>query len=76
MNPAAGHHRYNTIVGQPKGAAPGSVYNGIIRWGPTTDQPLFDLIEQGTPRYACNEPWIPHNSYWLFAMTELAAIGA
>ena len=76
VNPAAGHHRYNTIVGQPKGAAPGSVYNGIIRWGPTTDLPLFDLIEQGTPRYACNEPWIPHNSYWLFAMTELAAIGA
>jgi hypothetical protein len=76
VNPAAGHHRYNTIVGQPRGTAPGSVYNGLIRWGPDVDLPLFDLIEQGTPRYACNEPWIPHNSYWLFAMTELAAIQA
>jgi hypothetical protein len=74
VNPVAAHHRYNMIVGQHQGAVDGSVYNGIVRFDAATDIPLWDLIPHGTPRYECNEPWIPHNSYYLFAMSELAAV--
>jgi len=74
VNTATAHHRYNTIVGQPQGAVPGSVFNGIVRFNAATDLPLWDLMEQGTPRYQCNEPWLPHNAYYLLAATELATI--
>jgi len=76
VNTATAHHRYNTIVGQPQGAVPGSVFNGIVRFNAATDLPLWDLMEQGTPRYQCNEPWLPHNAYYLLALTELATICA
>jgi len=74
VNTATAHHRYNTIVGQPQGAVPGSVFNGIVRFNARNDIPLWDLIEQGTPRYQCNEPWLPHNAYYLMAVSELGAI--
>ncbi|HQE61092.1 MAG TPA: glycoside hydrolase family 9 protein [Candidatus Latescibacteria bacterium] len=74
VNTATAHHRYNTIVGQPQGAVPGSVFNGITRFRPECDVPLWDLLEKGTPAYECNEPWIPHNAYYLLAVTELAAV--
>lgn len=74
VNTATAHHRYNTIVGQPQGAVPGSVFNGIVRFNAANDLPLWDLLPQGTPRYQCNEPWLPHNAYYLLAVTELATI--
>jgi hypothetical protein len=74
VNTATAHHRYNMIVGQPQGAVPGSVFNGITRFNPKSNLPLWDLIEQGTPAYECNEPWIPHNAYYLLAVTELATV--
>ncbi len=74
VNSPTAHHRYNMIVGQPQGAVPGSVFNGIVRFNAANDIPLWDLIPHGTPRYECNEPWLPHNAYYLFAVSELARI--
>ncbi len=71
---SASHHGYSTIAGHPEGAPPGSVLNGIVRIEPGSDLPLLDLVEQGIARYQTNEPWLPHNAYYLFALTELATI--
>ncbi len=68
------HHRYNMIPGRHRGAVPGSVVNGIVRFDQSHDIPLLDLIPQGTPRYECNEPWLPHNDYYLLAVSELARV--
>jgi len=73
-NVPAGHHGYSTIPGRSSGLPPGSVLNGIVRFDARTDLPLLDLVEQGIARYQTNEPWLPHNAYYLLAMTELSAI--
>ena len=74
VHTATTHHRYNSIPGQPQGSPDGSVFNGIVRFNAKYDIPLWDLLPQGTPRYQCNEPWLPHNAYYLLAVTELATI--
>ena len=74
IHTATTHHRYNSIPGQPQGSPTGSVFNGIVRFNAANDIPLWDLLPQGTPRYECNEPWLPHNAYYLLAITELANV--
>lgn len=81
-NPAAYHNRYRAMPGNIRGAIPGCVPNGIIRQKPTInapgpDAPWFDLteptLEEGNADYASNEPWIPHNAFYLLASSELQA---
>lgn len=64
------HHRYNAIPGNPRGAVPGAVINGITRAWPDHDRPWLDLHPEPRADYQANEPWLPHNNRWLF----LAAI--
>ncbi len=60
------HHRYNAIPGNPRGAVPGAIINGITRAWPDHDRPWLDLHPEPTADYQTNEPWLPHNNRWLF----------
>ncbi len=60
------HHRYNTIPGNPRGAVPGAILNGITRAWPDHDRPWLDMHPEPNPDYQSNEPWLPHNNRWLF----------
>jgi hypothetical protein len=50
------HHRYNTIPGNPRGAVPGALLNGIIRAWPHQDRPWLDLNPEPNADYHSNEP--------------------
>ncbi len=75
------HHRYGGIPGNKRGAVPGAIPNGICREpveidgkkGEGVDKPFIDLQFRGTgkARYETNEPWLPHNAYYLLALSEL-----
>ncbi len=60
------HHRYNAIPGNPRGAVPGAILNGITRAWPDHDRPWLDMHPEPNPDYQSNEPWLPHNNRWLF----------
>ncbi|TKJ32811.1 MAG: hypothetical protein CEE38_22260 [Planctomycetes bacterium B3_Pla] len=60
------HHRYNALPGNPRGAVPGAVLNGITRAWPDHDRPWLDMHPEPNPDYHSNEPWLPHNNRWLF----------
>jgi hypothetical protein len=63
------HHRYNTIPGNPRGAVPGALLNGIIRAWPHQDRPWLDLTPEPNADYHSNEPWLPHNNRWVLLMS-------
>lgn len=63
------HHRYNAIAGNPRGAVPGAVLNGITRAWPDQDRPWLDLHPEPNADYQPNEPWLPHNNRWLFLIS-------
>jgi hypothetical protein len=63
------HHRYNSIPGNPRGAVPGALLNGIIRAWPHQDRPWLDLTPEPNADYHSNEPWLPHNNRWLILMS-------
>ncbi len=63
------HHRYNTIPGNPRGAVPGALLNGIIRAWPHQDRPWLDLSPEPNADYHSNEPWLPHNNRWMILMS-------
>jgi hypothetical protein len=63
------HHRYNAIPGNPRGAVPGALLNGIIRAWPHQDRPWLDLTPEPNADYHCNEPWLPYNNRWLMLMS-------
>ncbi len=63
------HHRYNTIPGNPRGAVPGALLNGIIRAWPHQDRPWLDLTPEPNADYHCNEPWLPYNNRWMQLMS-------
>jgi len=75
------HHRYGGIPGNERGAVPGVIPNGICREpievnGKKTegeDKPFIDLEFRGggIAKYETNEPWLPHNAYYLLALSEL-----
>ena len=71
VNPAVYHHRYNAIPRRERGAVPGCVPNGIVRMSVDKDAPRFDLRSSGRPDYQSNEPWLPHNSFYLLAASSL-----
>lgn len=66
---AAYHHRYNTIPGNPRGAVPGALINGMVRPWPHTDRPWLDLVAEPNADYHSNEPWLLHNNRWLWLAT-------
>ncbi|NOS71583.1 MAG: glycoside hydrolase family 9 protein [Verrucomicrobia bacterium] len=63
------HHRYNAIPGNPRGAVPGAILNGIIRAWPHQDRPWLDMSPEPNADYHCNEPWLPHNNRWMILMS-------
>ena len=63
------HHRYNTIPGNPRGAVPGALLNGIVRSWPHQDRPWLDLTPEPNADYHSNEPWLPHNNRWLLLLS-------
>jgi len=62
------HHRYADIPGHPRGAVPGTIPNGIIRDRSGADRPWFDFTSTTVPYFASNEPWLPHNAYYLLML--------
>ncbi len=72
------HNRLCWQPGNWRGAVPGAVANGIARehsLGPSFDYPYYDLtpstMEFGGASYETNEPWLPHNCYYLLAAANL-----
>ena len=63
------HHRYNALPGNPRGAVPGAVLNGITRAWPDQDRPWLDMHPEPNADYQPNEPWLPHNNRWLFLVS-------
>ena len=63
------HHRYNTIPGNPRGAVPGALLNGIIRPWPYQDRPWLDMTAEPNADYHSNEPWLPYNNRWMMLMS-------
>lgn len=63
------HHRYNTLPGNPRGAVPGALLNGIVRAWPHQDRPWLDMTPEPSADYHCNEPWIPYNNRWMILMS-------
>ncbi|UCD51792.1 MAG: glycoside hydrolase family 9 protein [Phycisphaerales bacterium] len=63
------HHRYNALPGNPRGAVPGAVLNGITRAWPDHDRPWLDMHPEPNADYQPNEPWLPHNNRWLFLVS-------
>jgi len=62
------HHRYDSIPNGKNGNVPGAVANGITRKMPDSDVPYLDL--EGNS-WQTNEPWLPHNAYFLLALSAL-----
>jgi hypothetical protein len=64
------HHRYDAIPNGRNGNVPGAIANGIVRRSMTEDAPYLDLEGNW---WRTNEPWLPHNAYFLLALSELDA---
>ncbi|MHA1700632.1 MAG: glycoside hydrolase family 9 protein [Promethearchaeota archaeon] len=82
FNPPKYHNRAEYVPGNPRGAVPGCVPNGIVRRGKDRNDPIyekdlpyFDLAAVTpiymTPDYTCTEPWLPHNAYFILALNAL-----
>jgi len=68
FNPPRYHHRYDSVRNRNRGAVPGAICNGIVRANPGSDVPRFDTTGNN---HHTNEPWLPHNAYYLLAISEL-----
>ena len=68
---APSYHQRLTFAGVARGAVPGSVVNGITYRGPGDDRPYFDMSGIDIPSFESNEPWLPHNTAYLAALTAL-----
>ncbi len=72
------HHRYAYIPGNPRGAVPGAIINGII--SDDDGQPFLNLnsadgtyIQDHLASASSNEVWLPHNIHYLYAISALYA---
>jgi hypothetical protein len=63
------HHRYDQIPNGQNGNVPGAIANGIVRLTMEEDVPYLDLEGNW---WRTNEPWLPHNAYFLLALSELS----
>jgi hypothetical protein len=62
------HHRYDQIPNGRNGNIPGAIANGIVRRTTNEDIPYLDLEGNW---WRTNEPWLPHNAYYLLSLSEL-----
>ena len=67
------HHRY-AFAGIPRGAVPGGVVNGVTWRDVGDDRPFVDMSGVDIPAYEPNEVWLPHNTAYLNAITQLKSI--
>ncbi|HUS57867.1 MAG TPA: glycoside hydrolase family 9 protein [Planctomycetota bacterium] len=67
FNPPKYHHRYDSVPHRQRGAVPGTICGGIVRKSPAEDVPKFDT--SGNDLHS-NEPWLPHNAYFILAVSE------
>ena len=67
-NPQFYHHRYDKLPGHSNGAVPGAIPNGLTRESIDSPEPRFDILGNS---YETNEPWLPHNCFFLLTMSEL-----
>jgi len=67
------YHQRLTFGGVPRGAIPGSVVNGITWRDVYDDRPYFDMSGLDIPSFQSNEVWLPHNTAYLAALTNLYA---
>jgi hypothetical protein len=76
------HHAYTGnsrrklagIPGQERGAIPGAIPNGVCRPEGHLDRPFvffgtITTLPPAPPPYGTTEPWLPHNAYYLQAIT-------
>ncbi len=77
-NPPIYHHRYAYIPGNPRGAVPGAIINGII--SDAEGQPFLNLnsaegtyIQDHIASASANEVWLPHNLHFMYAISALYA---
>lgn len=55
---------------EPRGAVPGAIPNGFCRQSAGQDRPWFDLHRPPrTVSYHTSEPWEPHNSFFILAIS-------
>ncbi len=66
------HHRYDQIANGKNGRVPGAIPNGITRQRADVDRPYLDLEGKSWPT---NEPWLPHNAYYLLVLSERESRG-
>ena len=69
VNLPAYHHRYFMIKDNPRGAVPGSVVNGITSRDAYHDLPYVDWDPFPLADFESNECWLPHNSYYILALS-------
>lgn len=62
------HHRYDQVPNGKNGNVPGAIANGIVRRSTAEDAPDLDLEGNW---WRTNEPWLPHNAYYLLALAEM-----
>jgi Glycosyl hydrolase family 9 len=62
------HHRYDRVPNGKNGNVPGAIANGIVRLSLSEDVPELDLEGNW---WRTNEPWLPHNAYYLLALSEM-----
>ncbi len=67
------HHRYDSIPNGKNGNIPGAIANGVVRRSAAEDAPDLDLEGNW---WRTNEPWLPHNAYYLLALSELGRAGS
>ncbi|HMF31800.1 MAG TPA: glycoside hydrolase family 9 protein, partial [Candidatus Lokiarchaeia archaeon] len=77
-NPPIYHQRYAFIPGNPRGATPGAIVNGITE--DNNGLPFINLnsaagtyLQDHLSNAASNEPWLPHNVHFQYAMSALYA---
>ncbi len=77
-NPPIYHHRYAHIPGNPRGAVPGAIVNGIIlkRGVPflNVNSAAGSSIQNQIGNAMSNEPWLPHNVHFMLAISALQSI--
>jgi outer membrane protein assembly factor BamB len=65
------HHRC-TFAGIARGAAPGGIVNGVTWRHAGKDVPYLDVRGLDIPDFESNEVWLPHNTAYLKAISNLA----
>ncbi|MEX2683484.1 MAG: glycoside hydrolase family 9 protein [Candidatus Sigynarchaeota archaeon] len=74
-NPPIYHHRYAYIPGNPRGAVPGAIINGIIEKGGlpfmNVNSAAGSSIQDHLADAMSNEPWLPHNVHFMYVMAAL-----